>query len=573
MQASEMYGKAKVRLDSWINEVTGFGVAARDKLVNAVFQRSAVLTATQLEDLFNGDSIAAKVVGKVVDDALRGSYSIEVGAEDADEAVSKAAAAGAAVYAYMEDELKASANVEAGWNWGRLFGGGAIYLVADEGYDAPQDLPLDESRLRSVLALTTLDVRDIVPHSVYSDPSSPKFGSVEVYRVNRTSSTTRGTPLPAAYIHESRLIIFEGRMTTNRERQRHDGWSLSVLQRVHDKLRTYNQSFASLGNLVQDASQGIFSMEGLIDMIGGGQENDVEKRIGLADLQRSNARTLVIDAGMEKFERMSPALTGYPEALQLFMLDVCEAADMPASVLFGRSPAGMNATGESDRLLWAQTVEAERRKVAHPALSRIAQLVFRSSEGPTGGTEPDAWEIEWPALIHQTDSERATIRKTVAETDDIYMRHGALLPEEVAINRFRAGGWNPETKIDIPEREAILKDTYEQISASAADDAAAQPTTGPTTTPTPTDQAAPPTAPPAPTADIQKTAYNGSQVSGLLDIVTRATAGTIPRSAATEMLVVLFPLARSEAEAIMRDVPLEPEPPVAAAVGEPGTGA
>jgi len=39
------------------------------------------------------------------------------------------------------------------------------------------------------------------------------------------------------------------------------------------------------------------------------------------------------------------------------------------------------------------------------------------------------------------------------------------------------------------------------------------------------------------------------------------------------MLVVLFPLSQAEAEEIMRDVPLEPEPPVAAAVGEPGTGA
>jgi len=459
---SSAYDKARVRLDSWVNAVTGLGTTARDKVYNAFFQRSRRLSDAELEDLYNGDDLAAKIAGKVVEDALRGSYELVIGVdEETRETVSDAASQAEGVRAYLEGELSATPRVREAWTWGRLFGGAAIYVVTDEGRDVPQGESLDEGSLRRVLALTVLDKRDLVPNSVYSDPADPRFGTVETYRVN--TSGISSSSVTTATIHETRLVLFGGALTTNREKQTNEGWSLSVLHRPYDVLRSFNTSFQALANILQDASQGIFKMDGLIDMIASGEKGAVATRMGLVDLQRSVARSLVIDAEKEDFSRATPTLSGYPEALEILMLRLAAAADMPVAVLFGRAPAGLNATGESDRLLWAQSVESEQRQVADPAFSRLAELVFLSSEGPTGGRIPGSWDIAFPSLVHTTQTEEAAIRKLVAETDAIYLREGVLLPEEVAISRFRATGWSSETQIETSDREALLEEEMEKL--------------------------------------------------------------------------------------------------------------
>lgn len=462
-----LYGQAKTRFDSWLNVVTGLGTLARDKVMGAFFSRSPRLTDQELEDLYNGDDLAAKMVGKLVDDALRQGYELTVSVDDESaETVGAAREQADEVEAYLEDELRASERLREAWTWGRLFGGAAIYVVTDEGFDVPQDEPLDENRLRSILALTVIDKRDLTPFSVYEDPADPKFGEIETYLVNANGPLAAGAgvaQIANVRIHESRLLVFDGALTTNRERQSNQGWSLSVLQRPYDQLRAFNTSFQAVSNVLQDASQGIFAMDGLIDMIASGEKDAVQTRMALVDLQRSNARSLVIDAEKEKFERLTPPLTGYPETLEILMLRLAGAADMPVSVLFGRAPAGLNATGESDRLLWAQSVESEQTQVAKPALTRLVELVFAAADGPVTGAAPESWEVTFPPLVHMTEKEEAEIRKLVADTDAIYLREGVLLPEEVAINRFRATGFSDATTIDTSEREAMLAEEMERL--------------------------------------------------------------------------------------------------------------
>ena len=102
---SSAYEKAKVRLDSWVNAVTGLGTTARDKVYNAFFQRSRRLSDAELEDLYNGDDLAAKIAGKVVEDALRGSYELVIGVdEETRETVSDAASQAEGVRAYLRRE-------------------------------------------------------------------------------------------------------------------------------------------------------------------------------------------------------------------------------------------------------------------------------------------------------------------------------------------------------------------------------------------------------------------------------------------------------------------------------------
>lgn len=531
----ELFKDAEIRTDSWFNSVTGLGVVGRDKVFDAFFQRSIRLSDQELEDLYNGDALAARMTGKIVEDALRQGYEIVVNVDDeAADTVSEANEIATAVVDAL-DALHATQKVREAWTWGRLFGGSALFVVTDEGADIPQDEPLELSRLRSVLALTVLDKRDLFPHSLYSDPVNPKFGQVETYMVNTSGSLASGSTVVTAVIHETRLIIFEGALTTNREKQLNNGWSLSVLQRPYDTLRQFNISWQAVSNLTQDAAQAVFKMDGLIEMLSGGMKDEVQTRMALVDRQRSVSRSLVIDAERETFERQAPALAGYPEVLELMMLKVSGDADMPVSVLFGQAPAGLNATGESDRLLWAQSVESGQELVADPAFTRLVELQFASREGPTGGKEPDAWDVVFPPLIHMTEEQEALIRKAIADTDVVYIDRGVLLPEEVAINRFKPTGFSAATTIKTAERELMLEEMLD-----------------PGTEPgTPLDilAAAGPAAGP-----VAQTALNGAQVSSLLSIVTAAAARLIPRDTAIEMITAAFPIDEAKAKKILSTV-------------------
>ena len=572
-KVTQLYQKAAVRVDSWINTVTGLGTQARDKVFSAFFQRSFRLTDQELEDVFNGDDLAAKIAGKVVEDSLRGGYELVIGVdEETSETVAEAAEAAGAVESFLEDELHATQRVRAAWTWGRLFGGAVLYLVTDEGRDIPQDEPLDEARLRKVLALTVLDKRDLIPFEIYDDPADPKFGAVKTYRVNSAGPVGNvSAQIVNVTIHETRLIIFEGALTTNRERQSNQGWALSVLQRPYDVLRTFNTSFQALANILQDASQGIFEMEGLIDMIASGEKEAVQTRMALVDLQRSVARSLVIDAEKEKFSRLTPALTGYPEALEILMLRLAAAADMPVAVLFGRAPAGLNATGESDRLLWAQTVESEQTQVADPTFTRLAQLVFLSSDGPTNGRVPDSWDVVFPPLVHQTETERVDNRKTVAEADKIYVDIGVLIPEEVALNRFKPTGFSAETSIETKERELMLAEEMDRFRG--------EPAVPPVTGPEPVGVPGATVEPTDPQAVDPQTALNGAQFKELQAAILSAADGTLPKETVVRMIAASFPFTEAEAARILEPIkePTETAPtPVPAGLtpssppGEPG---
>ena len=144
---------------------------------------------------------------------------------------------------------------------------------------------------------------------------------------------------------------------------------------------------------------------------------------------------------------------------------VAAAADMPITVLFGRSPAGMNATGESDTRNWYDSIASDRRLYTAPQVERGVKLLTLSKDGPTGGKEPQDWRIVWNPLWQMSDTEKAGIRKTQAETDNIYLSNQVLDPREVTQSRFGGTEYSTETKLDASVREALETSIEEGLTA------------------------------------------------------------------------------------------------------------
>lgn len=434
-------GWARARVDSWMNVLTNVGAnMGRNAFA---FERGPRLADEELDALYNSDPFAARVADAVPDEAMREGVTIRVAN---DPKLSKLIDASLT-------RVLALPKLREAWVWGRVFGGGAVFVGADDGRD-PAD-PLDVNGIRSLRFLTVLTKREMQPQGWYRDPLNPKFGEPETYRFVRAGG---GGGTDARLVHDTRVIRFDGALTTQWRRMQLAGWSESELGRVIDQVRALGGAFAATGTLLQDASQGVLKIKDLMRMMAEDNEDAFKARMELMEMSRSVGRAIMVDADTEDFSRVEVGtLAGIPDVLNAFMLYMAGAARIPVTILMGQSPAGLNATGESDLDWWRARVRSEQQNVLRPRLERLVRLLLLSQDGPTGGREPDDWSIEFAPLEQMSDAEQAELRNKQAQTDGLYIDKGVLTAEEVAISRFRTEGWSAETEIDLDVRRAALE--------------------------------------------------------------------------------------------------------------------
>jgi hypothetical protein len=385
--------------------------------------------------LYNGSNLAAKIVEKRPTEMFRRGYDLESDDADADELVK---------LREKSDAMRADENFLEAHIWGGLFGGALLIIGADDG-QTPEK-PLNEDNIKTIQYCNLVDRRFIWVQSYYSDPLQPNYGLPQTYLVTNTVSQGAAAPAlqgtfktAAAVIHESRCIRFDGTPTDVLTRQQNAGWTLSILQRVYDRLKKFEHSFDSTEHLLGDASQAVFKFAGLLDAISNNQSL-IQTRLAIMDETRSVARAVLLDAGdggttpAESFSREATTFTGIADILGLEMMLVACAADMPQTELFGRSPAGLNATGDSDTRKWYDTIASDQTRKLMPKQVRWFTLLAKAKDSPVKKRDAKI-KISYKPLWSPTDTEQATVDLTRAQMDVAYITAEVVTAEEVALDR------------------------------------------------------------------------------------------------------------------------------------------
>ena len=407
-----MAAESNARADAWQNLATGMGDPNLDKLLQGNFLPVAELQYGELESLYYGDDMAERIVDALPDEAFRRGFTLEGPlAEEAGQAFA---------------ELNGEGAVRDAYGWGRLWGGYSLVPGIDDGQTADQPLKLDN--VRGVKWMNGVDRRYTIPNSYYSNPLLPKFGQPETYSISPPFGETKGSVI----VHESRLINFYGTKIDAVTTRRLAGWSYSVLQRPYDVLRIFATAFQSAGQLMTDAGQGVFEISQLMMQLSGSQKNEVLQRLTMLDMQRSSGRMLITDKDNENFHREPVAINGVADLLEHFEMRLAAAARMPVTMLMGRSPAGENATGESDTKLWSNSVKAAQAKDIEPKLVRLLDILTagRWSADKTN-------KVVWAAMEEPNDKEDAEVALLKAQAWKIYsVDIGAISGEGVAMVEF-----------------------------------------------------------------------------------------------------------------------------------------
>lgn len=434
------------RADSWQNILTGTGTP-RDKTTFTLFQQDGQIDFPTLEAVYHNDDLGATIVDAEPEQMFREGFEIHV--EDS-------ADAGDEFEEYLTN-LGAEQALEEATIWARLYGGGGVFPGAQDGRAVSE--PLDYSAIETVNFLQVLDRFSLWPNTWYSDPNGPKFGQPETYRVF-TPTVAGVTPPVNVIIHESRLILFPGARTSIRKRRVNFGWEDSILQRPYQVLQSFGLSWASITHLLSDASQGVYKVKDLLNMILAQNKEALLDRMKLIDESRSTSRMLLVDSENEDFERTPTPFTGLPEMLDRIVQRLAAAARMPVTVLMGMSPAGLNATGASDILQWYDRIKLVQRRIAAPRVRKLAQIIAAAKDGPGTG---DSLSVVFRPLYQLTATEEADRRLKVAQADDVYLSYGVVLPEEVRKSHWGGAQYSPEITVE----GDITDGSLEAIAAAA----------------------------------------------------------------------------------------------------------
>lgn len=363
--ATAIRKKKAINLDGLENALSQKGVAGRSKSGSNYYNGGELLSDAYLRDMYNSGGIGAKIITRVADDITSRGFEL-TGVEKTDLLIRK--------FKQLEGAVKFNTL----FRWARLYGGAIMVIRAMDGRSL--DKPLNINKIDDIEGLDVIEAgmsRNVSVLKTYPDSTKANYGKPEIYSVS-------GLALNSVPVHESRIIRMDGRTADIQTKRLTSDWGMSELQPVYESLLSLMSVIKSGEQVLDEMVIGTLKMENL-DALCATDEGiaQVRKRLDLVDTSKSNENTIAISAN-EDYVRHVVNLSGMEKIQQNVMLMVSGAADMPATHIFGRSPQGENATGESDERQYNAKVYSEQEHRYSPALMRLFELICLSSkfQGP-----------------------------------------------------------------------------------------------------------------------------------------------------------------------------------------------
>jgi uncharacterized protein len=456
------------RRDAWTNSETGHGTS-RDATEYTYFTSRPVSDEYAIQ-LWRSDDMIKKIVEALPTDALRRPWTYKIGDGDGEDKEK------AADLSSENERLDGVQTFKRAICTERATGGAIVFPVMEGG--GPLEEPLEdyEDRIGKIIALHCFEPRECVPATWYTKLSDVKFRQPRTWRISPLSGNT-GRYMVGEEIHESRLIVFPGRRVSNQPLTgQRTGHGDGVVQYCLKVVSDYGLSWGSVAKLLTDFGHGVYKLDQLDEILAEKNgEAELDRRLEAMDRRKSSLRAAVIGKN-DEFMRVATALGGYAEVLIQIAQRLAACAEMPMTRLFGMSPAGLNATGESDIRMWYDSCEQERERHAH-RIDQYSRMLMLQNDGPFGGVEPDDWDHEFPPLWQPSEKEQAETRKLVAETDQIYFTIGSASNDDIAISRWGSGRYSMEMAIDWAAREEAKR--LEEEQAQEMHDAQVEATANP----------------------------------------------------------------------------------------------
>lgn len=347
-----------------------------------------------LTTLYRENWVVQNIVQLIPDDVVRKWYEVKTSVSP--EYIDK--------WTRAERKIHLRDKIREGIYWGRLYGGAAGIILIKGQDDLSKPLDLDMIAPDSFIGLMILDRwTGIYPSiGIVTDPADPDFGLPDYYTIR---DEERGQMV--ATVHHSRVIRFSGRELPWLEKVQETYWGESEIEAIYQDLVRHDNVLANMASLTFRANVTYMESDGL-DQLLGTANTEMQRRfwnvMAAQSIMESNFGTRIVNKG-DVMHQQSYSFSGLPDVYDRMMMAVSGAARIPVTKLFGRSPAGMNATGESDEQNYYDYIDTIRDTTFRGIIERLLPVMALS----TWGKIPDDLDIDFAAMDTPTASENADV--------------------------------------------------------------------------------------------------------------------------------------------------------------------
>lgn len=416
------------REDGYVNLLNKYGTK-QDNSEAYKFEREPVIPDMQLTGLYEGNGLFSKIIDTPAEEALKHGFDLNLKSDE--------------VNAFVEDaldDLEWEEKAATAIKWARLYGGALIVMLIDDGRGLEE--PVDWEHIRSIDELRVYERSIVQPDyaSLYQQDYGgkgvgnrvSKFGQPEYYYVSSIYGSFK--------VHESRCLVFRnGVLPEQTSNATYLFWGMPEYVRIRRALRETVTAHTDSVKLLERSVQAIYSMKGLASLLTTDDgENQVLKRLQLVDTSRGLLNSIAIDSEGEQYDFKTFQFSGVKDVIDATCNMLSALTNIPQTILFGRSPAGMNATGDSDFESYYNFVEKIQRLMLKRNLRTLLDVVFRAGIASGDVTEEPDYKLEFKPLWSLSDTEQAAVDQTKAQTALVkaqtaqaYVDMQALDPTEV----------------------------------------------------------------------------------------------------------------------------------------------
>lgn len=418
--------KKNMNYDGYQNLLTKYGTVA-DSSTAYSFSAEDIVPDPDLTDQYIGNGLFAKIIDAPAKEAVKHGYDFKLNDPQVEDFISDEL-----------DRLDWEENAATAIKWARLYGGAIIVMLVDDGCDL--DEPLDWDNVEEIEELCVYERAIVEPDttSLYSyNPEKDrkkgsKFQRPEYYYVNSRFGCFK--------VHESRCLIFQnGRIPETGMYSQYLYFGIPEFLRIQSALRESIVSHSMAPKMLERCVQAIYKMKNLAELLTTDEgEEKVLRRLEVIDLARGILNSLVIDSEGEDYDFKSMSLAGVKDIIDGTCNMLSAVTNIPQTILFGRSPAGENSTGESDMENYYNFVNEIQKMMLKKNMRILLDIVFKCGQRKGEIREIPAYKVDFVPLWSlseeekaNVDSVKATTEQTKAMTAQTYVDMQVLDPSEV----------------------------------------------------------------------------------------------------------------------------------------------
>lgn len=380
--------------DGFINFTTKVGVGAGNALSNANYIKNDLTrNRERLDAIYRTSWVAGAIVDCIAEDMTRAGVDFLGDLQATTESYFQKYLTRKSVWLSLKNAIK----------WARLYGG-AVAVIDVDGQDLSTPLNVESVAAGQFNGLRIFDRWEI-------EPDSQGFvgldGEPEFYTI---TNGARGFGL---CIHYSRVLRFLGNDLPSHERRAENCWGASVLERLFDRLVYFDNVTAGAAQLVEKAHLRVVRINNFKTALR--SDNAVGSLVKYFDVMRylqCNEGLTLLDKE-DEFHAHSYGFGGLDAMVLQFGQQLSGACGIPLVRLFGQSPAGLNATGESDLRLYYDNILSLQESRLRENLTRLFSVCFRACFGER---EPAGFDFNFQPLWQVSALDKAAMAASVTQS-------------------------------------------------------------------------------------------------------------------------------------------------------------